>query len=196
MMTARVFPRPLRALCTVTTMTRRLLVISAVLLILPASAHASTDEQRLAAHLHSALASFPSPNCPARTVHLHADAALRTAYPSDPEVRGMGTDSGAAWAEPCSVWLRSGMSSSLFRYTLFHEMAHTAGWTHSPAMDTAVVTALNRTRPHGTARQSTSQPSSPSQQRSHSRSRRAWMQRRNRTQRQIQDHLRRQRTRS
>jgi hypothetical protein len=36
------------------------------------------------------------------------------------------------------------MDRGLFRYTLFHEMAHTAGWEHGPAMNRAVNRALRR----------------------------------------------------
>jgi hypothetical protein len=131
-----------------------------LLLLLATPANASTiDQRRLAAHEHAAEVAFPVGHD--RTVHLNAGAIIDRTFPaceneedgSDCTAYGMkvfGFATDAAYEAfgspfpPYQIYLRRGMDRGLFRYTLFHEMAHTAGWEHGPAMNRAVNRALRR----------------------------------------------------
>lgn len=124
-------------------------MILIVLATWPASALASTDEQRIAAHLHTAESYFPAAaNCTSRTVHLRADAAIDAAHHTDMAVEGMATLGGTpGYMGPCDVWLRANISAHNFYVDLFHELAHTAGWEDGAAMDVAVNRALDLAMP-------------------------------------------------
>lgn len=115
-------------------------VVALLLACLPATAQASTDEQRLAAHLHTAESYFPAAaNCTSRTVHLHADAVIDASSDGDASVEGLATPGGTpGYAGPCDVWLRSHLTAHNFYVDVFHELAHTTGWLDGPAMDRAV----------------------------------------------------------
>jgi hypothetical protein len=122
------------------------LLCAAALMLTATPAAAGIDQRRLAAHQHAAEVAFPSIH--KRTVHLNAGAVIDRTFPGEYPVDGMATD--WRWDRPglklppYQVYLRSGLSRYWFRYTLFHEMAHTIGWQHGRAMNRAVNRALRR----------------------------------------------------
>jgi hypothetical protein len=108
--------------------------------VLAAPAQAATDEQRLAAHLHTASSALPASGCgdPRLEVHIHGDAAIRAIY-GDDEVDGVNVG--------CEIWIRSGLDRENFHDTLFHEMAHRAtGPDHGPRWKEALDRALRLDR--------------------------------------------------